>query len=1230
VTLRSLGRWFYHAITSSEKRPFLQSSLEELEALATESSSVPEVFCLLRIFEELTYRITSAERRDRLKARIADKLLKLEGIRLPISSDRMKISEIRVQLQAKYKSQAEQEAAAEKARLEAEAKAQREAEEKEEKAKQEAERQAEQEAAAEKARLEAEAKAQREAEEKAKQEAESKNRMKTVVADIDARRKAVEEQRRIDKEEQKRIIEKQIQNFMYARPLSPESTYRSESNQIDETNLQSIGFEQEAQRKADDENQPALDTSEQNQQEKEQEEKQKASAEAVKKTLGGEAQSASNKQRIETNNNDQTEALKRSGIEDEDNQTKIIVKQDATSVTQSSKESSLQILEKRSREEEREERRELARIRKLEREAEKTNQAEYEQTEADLDEDIEQAEQFARFLRAIPTHWSDWSEQHWNIKLLDYCFAQKAGDNSSQGIPSTEEDLAFVTGDRESDPTEIAHTLVDRIRELSFNRGLSPARLLIQRLETWDYKSPQPPRYFAFLWTTCLIAQGFPSPFEKGEFHRRYERDNVYGSNETQFLSGNLPAAWDQLSKWLERDDIFDAKGHRRLELPKVDPRRSVISHSWKLSFPCRSDRKRLHEVLGKYRKGHDYSVRIDLHLISNICYQGGFTTEFTTALKQQIELLKNENHLEEWFSAIILREIEAQGKSQIQSASRGQLRGPIGMAPRIMLYLDDEDCYLELVLPGQSISIESQRRRSNKTYCTVTLETHGKMPRVVCELDIDDNQENLTIPDIRVKIHEEQEEYVLRLRHKGLDNAVLTEWSCAGLTKNHSYVLFNSETNEITSEKTLKGSSISFLFRQDWDVILSDGIESESEDPISVSKLGKWRLLLLTKTNPLENTEIITLANGNDEKIEINWVDSNDGLSSSKPLLKGLGLPGQSTRFIMLEESPDVWLPPGITDTQVEIFRIEDDEFYIPIGSIQVNSTESWQKAGVREILARPGSYAVRLSYSDNTYARKRKWSRHISLVEEPGISRLDPTPVQARYRFKETSKTLDLERNVTPFFCQKSQEFWNAVWLIVGLWPYERIRVKLTGNGESYSQVLSATSSGHCEIPTSAFEPYLLMKERMVLSIQRQGFVSPYELAVLSEVPTGDAPPSSSAPVVPTSKITERRVQKRKTADILEIVIYGARSDNMQKILIAEVEKLVNEDFGHLNGRIIEYPDSKRAPGRRLTLQRIRFDGLDSEDKDYLRAKTDSLVAENMEESGLDFRAEWSRRRE
>jgi hypothetical protein len=883
-----------------------------------------------------------------------------------------------------------------------------------------------------------------------------------------------------------------------------------------------------------------------------------------------------------------------------------------------------------SREEEKEERRELARLRRLEREGTAADESEDELVEADLDAEFEPAEQFAPFLREIPAHWSNWSEQHWNIKLLDYCFVQKANENSSQGIPSTEEDLAFVTGDRESAPAEIAQALVDRVREFSVNRGLSPARLLIKRLETWDYNKPSPPRYFAFLWSTCLIAQGFPCPSEQGEFHKRYERDDVYGSNETQFLSGNLPAAWEQLSKWLDRDDIFDAHAHRRLILPKSDARRSIISHSWKLSFPCRSDRKRLHELVGDDRKGRASRESIDLQIISRLYYQGGFTPEFSAALKQQIDLIQQGNQLEEWLSVIIQREIEARGTSQDQSERKGKTKDLKGICPKIKLHLDDDDCYLELVLPGQLVTVDKPRSLSHKTYCAINLETKEKMTQVIGELDIDNKLEDLIVPELRAKIEEEGEEYVLRLRHEGLENAVLAEWSCEGFPTSKPYIQFNSETNEIINDGELIGSCLRLLFRRNWNVVLSDGIEAETEEPISVSGLGGWRLLLLARTSPLEEPETISLANDNGEECEICWVVPGGGKSNCRPLVQGLSLPGQANGFVMLAESPELWLPPAVTDAQIEMFKIEDDEFYMPLGSIQVPSTEDWQQAEVRKLITCPGLYSVKLSYFEDSSDKPRKWSRQILIAEEPDIKSLHPISLQAEYRFKEIMRVSDLEKNVSPVVLSESQEFWNADWLIRGLWAEEKIRVRLDGDGENYSPILSADNSGICKIPISAFEPYLLSSDSARLSILRQGFISQYDLAVLIRSSGVSCQGISEEQGQSTIELRKRSAQRRRIINTVDLVVSGDRSNEIQRMIVDEFNDLIKEHLGCLESWSIEYPDGRKAPGRRFVFHKVSIADMETDTKEKLRLELDLLLSSIGKEFGFAFSAEWSRARE
>ena len=1296
MSLRSLGRWLYHAITSSDKRPYIESSLEELEDLTDESASASEAFRLLGIFDELTYRITSPERRDRLKTRIADQLLRMEGIKLPLTSDRDKISEIRAQLLSRYAEKADterkakeaaaeqarleaeakakreeaerkeaarkaKEAAAEKARLEAEAKAQREAEEQAQR--EEAERQAK-EAAAEKARLEAEAKAQREAEEKARLEAEAKAQREEAErkeAERQAKEAAAEKARLEAEAKAQREAEEKARLEAEAKAQREEAERKEAERQAKEAAAEQAGREEQ---KEQEEDSTAIELAS-----KEEPLRQQDLQEQIKRFFAARPLTEAKQPRNTEEEPDSEAEFSQSTREDErdyqseerlasaDESTALVV--DARiDETQEDPEAQraridasrdaeadrpLQIYapsrqeHKRSAEEIREERRELARLRRLEREGKEADQFGDEPAEADLDIELEEADQFAPFLRAIPAHWSDWSEQHWNIKLLDYCFVQKATENSSQGIPSTEEDLAFVTGDRESDPAEIAHALVKRVREFSVNRDLSPARLLIKRLETWDYKKPSPPRYFAFLWTTCLIAQGFPSPFEKGEFHKRYARDDVYGVNETQFLSGYLQAAWENLSEWLDRDDIFDAQAHRRLILPKTDPRRSIISNSWKLSFPCRSDRKKLHDLLGRVKAGKASPAIIDLQLVSTLLYQGKFTPEFTAALKQQVDVIQRGNQAEEWFSAIIQREIEAQGISQAVSGHKRKPGVLTGIPPKVMLHLDDEDCYLELVLPSQTVAVEKPRRLNSKTYCAVNLEDKERLPQVVAELDIDEKQEDLIIPELRTKIENEDEEYVLRLRHEGLDNAILAEWSCEGLPSSKPYILFDVKTNQIINDGASIGNSLTLLFRRHWDVVLSDGIEAESEEPIGVSRPRGWQLLELAKTSPPQESETISLTNATGERFDICWVDADIEKSNSRPLLQGLSIPGQTNGFVMLPESPELWLPPAVTDAEIEMYKIEDDEFFMPIGTIHVPSTESWQQTGVRRLIAGPGLYSVKLSYVDDISERTRKWSRQILIAEEPEIKSLHPISIQARYSYKGVEAALDLERGVEPLRFSISKEFWNGAWRILGLWPYEQILVRLTGDINSFSQSLSADSAGNCEIPVAAFEVCLNAGQSMRLSIKRRGFIHQYDLADLIDSPSlKDAEDKSDN--TNTVRLSPKRSRPRgRSITRLELFYDSSKVSRAreisysraQEILQFELTKKIDRDFHDVSTEFREELNGIGDPKRTVFLT-IDFPGISRDDKEALESMVHQLTGSIKEKTGTYLYAEWSRVRE
>jgi len=1256
--LRTIGRWLYHAITSAEKRPYIELNIESLELLTAQAASSRDIILLFNVLDELTYRKSTPARRDELAKKITSLLKEFGDVNIVPNAKREKIAKARND----YLAQADLKAAEEKRRKLNEARSKREAEAKAQRAEEERTK------AAEKAGHEAEAKAKREeaarkeADRQAKEAAAAKARLEAeekerLEAERKAREAAAAEKARLEAEAKAQREEAERKaNEAAAEQARLEAEAKAEREEVERKEAERHAKEAVAERARLEAEEKATQKARKAAEAKAQREKA-----ALKEAERKAKEAAAAKARLEAEEKERLEAERKAQVavssdqgrleadvqlmpgQDPNEGRQLEERAEADARADEASESFSQtplakgITRRVSREEENEERRELARLRWLERNGKAADQSEDELVEADLDAKVEPAEQFAPFLRVLPAHWSDWSEQHWNIKLLDYCFVQKADENSGQGIPSTEEDLAFITGDRESSPADIAQALVDRVREFSVNHGLSPARLLIKRLETWDHKSPSPPRYFAFLWTTCLIAQGFPSPFEQGEFHRRYERDDVYGANESQFLSGNLPAAWEQLSKWLDRDDIFDAQTHRRLILPKTDSRRSIISHSWKLSFPCRSDRKRLHDLLGRVREGHTAPASADLELISRLHYQGRFTPEFTAALKQQIDLVQRGNHVEEWLSAIIQREIEARGISQAESGRNGRPRDLSGISPKVMLHLDDEDCYLELVLPGQSIAIEKPRRLSYKTYCAINLEAKDKLPQVVGELDIDEKQEDMIIPELRVKIESEDEEYVLRLRHEGLDNAVLAELSCEGLPSNKPYILFDSETNQIINDGALIGNSLSLLFRRDWDVALSDGIEAETEEPRRVSRLGGWRHLDLAKTSPPEKSETISLTNVTGEECEVCWVEPGAGNSNSRPLLKGLGLPGQANGFVMLAESPELWLPPAVTDAQIKIYKIEDDEFFMPIGSIQVPSTEVWQRAEVRKLITCPGLYSVRLSYFEDSSDRPRKWSRQIFIAEEPDIKSLRPRSLQARHSYKGVETALDLERGVEPLAISMSKEFWNATWRIHGLWSYEQLLVRLTGDISSFSQKLSADSAGKCEIPIAAFEASLNAGQSIRLSIKRKGFGYQYDLAYLIETPTSEDAGTQVDTKNTVETSPQRSIPRGKAVNRLELFydstkVSRAREmsyNRAQELLRFEVTNKIERDFDHVTTEVREELNGIGGP-KRMVFLTMDFPGIDRDDKKALEGMVHQLIGSIKERTGTYFYAEWSRARE
>jgi hypothetical protein len=251
--------------------------------------------------------------------------------------------------------------------------------------------------------------------------------------------------------------------------------------------------------------------------------------------------------------------------------------------------------------------------------------------------------------------------------------------------------------------------------------------------------------------------------------------------------------------------------------------------------------------------------------------------------------------------------------------------------------------------------------------------------------------------------------------------------------------------------------------------------------------------------------------------------------------------------------------------------------------------------------------------------------------IAEEPDIKSLNPVPLQARYSYKDRLIVLDLERNVSPLEFQDSRVFWNAIWLILGLWPHEKVRIRLAGDGESFSQVISADSSGSCELPISTFEPNLLSRESASLSIQRRGFIWQYDLALLTRTLSVSDQETEKEQDLSAKELSQRPAQRRRIVDRVELVVYGNRgSFDIQRMIVDEFNDLLNERFGNLEARSTEYPEGRFARGTRFVFHRMSFPDIENECKENLRDELDSLVGSIGGKSGLALSAEWSRARE
>lgn len=190
----------------------------------------------------------------------------------------------------------------------------------------------------------------------------------------------------------------------------------------------------------------------------------------------------------------------------------------------------------------------------------------------------------------MDTGWRGWLYQKWNERLVEYCFRSVEGsdDEPVERIPATPEELREVVGDPAAKPEEVVEAFVASVKR-KIPAGVSFEGFCRNYL-AWSPASENPPRFFAMLWLTCLVAYGYPE--EGSGFHDRMTK--LFGRSQQMDC---LPELWYDVEEWT-RTRASSVASFRPLKLPPDDHYRTNIGHSWFLAFPHQHDRRKLRELL--------------------------------------------------------------------------------------------------------------------------------------------------------------------------------------------------------------------------------------------------------------------------------------------------------------------------------------------------------------------------------------------------------------------------------------------------------------------------------------------------------------------------------------------------------------------------------------------------------------------------------------------------------
>ena len=1063
--IRFIGRWIYNAVTSAPKRPYIKLTLDQLDEYTADAAERRDTLLLFGILKELHHRLTSPSRRDRSKRRIVTLLKEFEGISIKADASISEIDNARSIYLELSSARARREAEAVKARKEAEAKREEEKKEREaaetEKARLAAEAEKARLAAEKKARKEAEAQAKREAEEQARQAAEVERlrlEQERLAAEAEAQRQAEEAEKARQAAEAERLLleQERLAAEAEAQRQAEEKEQARQAAEAERQRLEQerLAAEAEAQRQAE-EAEKARQAAEAERLRLEQE---RLSAEAEAERQAEEEEQARQTAEAEWLRLEQERlAAKAEAQRREEEQKLLVFRKDLDSETSAQSQADVKA--------------------ETEQLADQQDNDESPQNQQDSQVEIED--------------WQKWKEGDWNRCLLQYCFLSLGDSDTRIGVSSSVEDLRFAVGDPRAKPSELADAFVKSIITQAERHNVKPARLFTKRAENWNPDTPLEPPFFAFLWATCLISQGYPNPYETGQFHMRYLR--VFGPEQRSTFR-SLKLGWEKLSQWLVQEKALGGKEHRELTLPTELGNRTNIGYSWYLSFPSRNDRAELASVIQQLLDDGVAIVPPTAHALFAIKRSGRFGAEFARTLDKQIRAASHTGVVDDWFAGIIQHEY-----NQLQSAADNTpstaRRSGLPRNPDLSLQLDLEDpSRIALVLPSQVLTgLEGSNQ--SVTFCTldpVGTEHHWDPKKGIVSIG----------EDVYQDVTEMVPTWTWKLRTGSSSGYTLKRWSCAGIEPGDLPILcFCAESGQrVTGRPIISTSSEAWFFApKNLQPSPTESVEILDELRWGISLKG-WRGYLLRLTQP--KAELLWQGadeSGAQQTFSLPW----SFVANVTPVLRGSLIDKKERRY---NSSPSLWIPPLSVPVQL-ILTIKDLSTNQLLSDtsdpVALQASDEWTEIDLTECIGTESRFSILVQPEEDHPDLPSRWITRFqvhNLYERGRDDEILPPLLTYLHNHRPISRQLDAE--FCSFFYEDVTDIWLARWLLERVWPMESVDLIVSNGINTCRDTIIADCEGMLEISAAIYR-YTLQGEANSISIamQRQGEQSSYVLATAGE---------------------------------------------------------------------------------------------------------------------------------